>query len=92
MPGTIEELVAAIQDTISQANSILFLNHNILEVYERRQKKVTIFYSFLQLAPGMFLLDIVTNKGNRNKVYIYIYIMYHTYIIYKYKQCRKVIK
>ncbi|KAM7472541.1 hypothetical protein LguiA_010724 [Lonicera macranthoides] len=40
MPGTIEELEAAILDTISQANSILFLNHNILEEYERRQKKI----------------------------------------------------
>lgn len=40
MPGTIEELEAAIQDTVSQANSILFLNHNILEEYESRQRKV----------------------------------------------------
>ncbi|KAM7474353.1 hypothetical protein LguiB_021596 [Lonicera macranthoides] len=42
MPGTIEELEAAIQDTISQANSILFLNHNILEEYDRRQKKIEV--------------------------------------------------
>ncbi|MCD9560307.1 Structural maintenance of chromosomes protein 5 [Datura stramonium] len=40
MPSTIEELDAAIQDTISQANSILFLNHNVLEEYETRQKKI----------------------------------------------------
>lgn len=40
MPSTIEELEAAIQDTISQANSILFLNHNILEEYENRQRKI----------------------------------------------------
>ncbi|XP_055817901.1 structural maintenance of chromosomes protein 5 [Solanum dulcamara] len=40
MPSTIEELDAAIQDTISQANSILFLNHNVLEEYESRQKKI----------------------------------------------------
>lgn len=40
MPVTIEELEAAIQDTISQANSILFLNHNILEEYESRQRKI----------------------------------------------------
>ncbi|PWA51844.1 structural maintenance of chromosomes protein 5 [Artemisia annua] len=39
MPSTIEELNAAIQDIASQANSILFLNHNILEEYERRQRK-----------------------------------------------------
>ncbi|KAK6804043.1 hypothetical protein RDI58_001827 [Solanum bulbocastanum] len=40
MPSTIEELDAVIQDTISQANSILFLNHNVLEEYEARQKKI----------------------------------------------------
>ncbi|KAL2461210.1 Structural maintenance of chromosomes protein 5 [Abeliophyllum distichum] len=40
MPVSIEELEAAIQDTISQANSILFLNHNILEEYESRQRKI----------------------------------------------------
>ncbi|KAH6782870.1 structural maintenance of chromosomes 5 [Perilla frutescens var. hirtella] len=40
MPTTVEELEAAIQDTISQANSILFLNHNILEEYENRQRKI----------------------------------------------------
>ncbi|KAG0471723.1 hypothetical protein HPP92_016269, partial [Vanilla planifolia] len=31
MPATIEELEAAIQDGISEANSILFLNQNVLE-------------------------------------------------------------
>lgn len=41
MPLTIEDLEAEIQDNISQANSILFLNHNILEEYESRQRKVT---------------------------------------------------
>lgn len=40
MPTTIEELEAAISDLISQANSILFLNQNILEEYERRQRKI----------------------------------------------------
>ncbi|GFP92403.1 structural maintenance of chromosomes protein 5 [Phtheirospermum japonicum] len=40
MPATIEELEAAVQDTISQANSILFLNNNILEEYESRQRKI----------------------------------------------------
>ncbi|KAJ1409022.1 putative structural maintenance of chromosomes protein 5 isoform [Sesbania bispinosa] len=39
MPTTIEELEAAIQDTTSQANSILFVNHNILEQYEDRQRQ-----------------------------------------------------
>ncbi|XP_019427524.1 PREDICTED: structural maintenance of chromosomes protein 5 isoform X5 [Lupinus angustifolius] len=40
MPTTIEELEAAIQDTISQANSILFVNPNILEQYEHRQRQI----------------------------------------------------
>jgi len=40
MPTTIEELEAAIQDTTSQANSILFVNSNILEQYEARQRQV----------------------------------------------------
>lgn len=40
MPTTIEELEAAIQDTISQANSILFVNSNILQQYQDRQRKV----------------------------------------------------
>ncbi|GMH30635.1 hypothetical protein Nepgr_032478 [Nepenthes gracilis] len=40
MPSTIEELEAAIQDDLSQANSILFLNQNILAEYEVRQRKI----------------------------------------------------
>ncbi|KAG6408569.1 hypothetical protein SASPL_131584 [Salvia splendens] len=40
MPTTVEELEAAIQDTITQPNGILFLNHNILEEYENRQRKI----------------------------------------------------
>ncbi|XP_065855891.1 structural maintenance of chromosomes protein 5-like [Euphorbia lathyris] len=40
MPTTIEELEAAIQDNMSQANSILFLNHNVLKEYEHRQEKI----------------------------------------------------
>ncbi|KAF9596901.1 hypothetical protein IFM89_013949 [Coptis chinensis] len=43
MPGTIEELDAAIQDNTSQANSILFLNKNVLEEYENRQRKIENF-------------------------------------------------
>ena len=39
MPTTIEEL-GAIQDNISQANSMLFLNNNILEEYEHRKNQV----------------------------------------------------
>ncbi|KAM7268547.1 hypothetical protein ACFE04_010713 [Oxalis oulophora] len=40
MPTTIEDLEAAIQDNISQANSILFVNQNILEEYEHRREKI----------------------------------------------------
>jgi len=40
MPTTIEELKEAIQDTISQANLILFVNPNIVEEYEDRQREV----------------------------------------------------
>lgn len=40
MPTTIEDLEAAIQDTTSEANSILFVNHNILEQYEDRQQQI----------------------------------------------------
>ncbi|CAJ1937515.1 unnamed protein product [Sphenostylis stenocarpa] len=40
MPTTIEELEAAIQDTTSQANSILFVNHNILEQYKDRERQI----------------------------------------------------
>ncbi|KAI6675878.1 hypothetical protein NL676_036674, partial [Syzygium grande] len=40
MPTTVEELEAAIQDNISQANSILFLNPNILAEYEDRQRQI----------------------------------------------------
>ncbi|KAH9774381.1 Structural maintenance of chromosomes protein 5 [Citrus sinensis] len=40
MPTTIEELEAAIQDNISQANSIFFLNQNILQEYEHRQQQI----------------------------------------------------
>ncbi|XP_058105367.1 structural maintenance of chromosomes protein 5 isoform X2 [Magnolia sinica] len=40
MPSTIEDLEAAIADATSEANSTLLLNHNILEEYERRQRKI----------------------------------------------------
>nr|POE66691.1 structural maintenance of chromosomes protein 5 [Quercus suber] len=40
MPTTIEELEAAIQDNISQASSMLFLNNNILEEYEHRKNQL----------------------------------------------------
>ncbi|KAJ6964611.1 hypothetical protein NC652_002761 [Populus alba x Populus x berolinensis] len=40
MPTTIEELEAAIHDTLSQANSTLSLNQNVVEEYEHRQGKI----------------------------------------------------
>lgn len=61
MPTTIEELEAAIQDNISQANSILFLNHNVLEEYEHRQRQVRFRHLIIKLVGclcmlGMFML------------------------------------
>jgi len=43
MPRTIEELEAAIQDTESEANSMLFLNQNVLQEYQNRQREVSNF-------------------------------------------------
>ncbi|CAO2817373.1 unnamed protein product [Amaranthus hypochondriacus] len=40
MPATIEDLEAAIQDTLAQASSILLLNQNVLAEYEIRQTKI----------------------------------------------------
>ncbi|KAK1698997.1 hypothetical protein QYE76_015694 [Lolium multiflorum] len=40
MPTTIEELEAAIQDTESEANSMLFLNQNVLQEYQNRQHEI----------------------------------------------------
>ena len=40
MPTTIEELELAIQDTESEANSMLFLNQNVLQEYQNRQREV----------------------------------------------------
>ena len=44
MPTTIEELEGAIQDTESEANSMLFLNQNVLQEYQNRQREVHQFY------------------------------------------------
>lgn len=40
MPPTIEELEAAIQDTELEANSMLFLNQNVLQEYQNRQREI----------------------------------------------------
>ncbi|URD96330.1 RecF/RecN/SMC N terminal domain, partial [Musa troglodytarum] len=67
MPGTIEELEAAIQDNISEANSILFLNQNILEEYENRQCKIDAIAAKLEVGDkelSRFLQEIDTLKEN----------------------------
>jgi hypothetical protein len=59
MPTTIEELEAAIQDTTSQANSILFVNSNILEQYEIRQRQVyfnIVIFVGLFHVPSIFII------------------------------------
>ncbi|KAM0950640.1 putative structural maintenance of chromosomes protein [Dioscorea sansibarensis] len=67
MPGTIEELEAAIQDNISAANSILCLNQNILEEYESRRRKIDALATKLESDNDHLtqcLSDIETLKGN----------------------------
>ncbi|THU71336.1 hypothetical protein C4D60_Mb04t00330 [Musa balbisiana] len=67
MPGTIEELEAAIQDNISEANSILFLNQNILEEYENRQCKIDAIAAKLEVDDkelSRYLQEINTLKEN----------------------------
>ncbi|KAL5708300.1 Structural maintenance of chromosomes protein 5 [Ranunculus cassubicifolius] len=63
MPSTIEELEAAIQDNVSQANSILFLNHNVLEEYETRQRKIESLSTKLE-ADNEDLKNCLTEIGN----------------------------
>jgi hypothetical protein len=41
MPRTVEELETAIQDTELEANSMLFLNQNVLQEYQNRQREVS---------------------------------------------------
>jgi len=52
MPTTIEELEATIQDTIFQANSMLFVNPHILQQYEDRQRQVLFVCNFFWLFPS----------------------------------------
>lgn len=80
MPTTIEELEAAIQDTLSQANSTLSLNQNVVEEYEHRQGKVMLeswdylfFISFIVLALKLHLplqalqIEAITKKLEADK-------------------------
>ncbi|TVU29709.1 hypothetical protein EJB05_21288, partial [Eragrostis curvula] len=48
MPTTIEELEAAIQDIESEANSMLFLNQNVLQEYQTRQHEIESISNKLQ--------------------------------------------
>ncbi|KAK6232571.1 hypothetical protein SCA6_002644 [Theobroma cacao] len=67
MPTTIEELEAAIQDNISQANSIVFLNRNILQEYEDRQCQIETISAKLEADNKELqkcLADIDALKGN----------------------------
>jgi hypothetical protein len=68
MPTTIEDLEAAVEETISQAHSILFLNHNILKEYEDRQRKVIFCNLCLPFFPlhhtSFFDLSVVTYTCN----------------------------
>ncbi|XP_072953823.1 structural maintenance of chromosomes protein 5 isoform X1 [Typha angustifolia] len=66
MPGTIEELEVAIQDNLSEANSILFLNQNILQEYESRQRQIDAIATKLEADEKELkrcLCDINTLKG-----------------------------
>ncbi|KAF8658783.1 hypothetical protein HU200_059269 [Digitaria exilis] len=47
MPDTVEDLEAAIQDNESEANSMLFLNQNVLQEYLNRQYKVSNYASLI---------------------------------------------
>ncbi|KAJ0975605.1 hypothetical protein J5N97_017570 [Dioscorea zingiberensis] len=67
MPGTIEELEAAIQDNVSAANSILCLNQNILEEYDSRHRKIDALATKLEADNDHLkqcLSDIETLKGD----------------------------
>jgi hypothetical protein len=58
MPRTIEELEAAIQDTESEANSMLFLNQNVLQEYQNRQREVS-NYAWLIHAGQLAMIGII---------------------------------
>ncbi|XP_019188871.1 PREDICTED: uncharacterized protein LOC109183136 [Ipomoea nil] len=49
MPSTIQELEAAILDTVYQANSILCLNPNALQQYKTRQRKLVVWGASMKL-------------------------------------------
>lgn len=62
MPTTLEELETAIQDTESEANSMQFLNQNVLKEYQNRQHEVSKYVWFIcasQLVMVMLCLTIL---------------------------------
>uniref|UniRef100_A0A0D9WKM6 Structural maintenance of chromosomes protein 5 n=1 Tax=Leersia perrieri TaxID=77586 RepID=A0A0D9WKM6_9ORYZ len=66
MPTTIEELDCAIQDTESEANSMLFLNQNVLLEYQQRQREMESISEKLEDDKGecqRCYSDIETTKG-----------------------------
>ncbi|KAF0927865.1 hypothetical protein E2562_036789 [Oryza meyeriana var. granulata] len=66
MPTTIEELDFAIQDTESEANSMLFLNQNVLLEYQSRQHEIESISEKLEDDKGecqRCYSDIETTKG-----------------------------
>lgn len=44
MPDTVEDLEAAIDDALAEANAVLCNNPGVLEEYERRCKQVCTLY------------------------------------------------
>lgn len=66
MPTTIEELECAMQDTESEANSMLFLNQNVLQEYQNRQREILSISNKLEDDKGEFercCSEIETTKG-----------------------------
>ncbi|OWM78401.1 hypothetical protein CDL15_Pgr016125 [Punica granatum] len=64
MPITVEELEAAIQDNISQANSIMFLNPNILAEYEDRGRQ---FCTALAITAVASQIETISDKLEADK-------------------------
>uniref|UniRef100_A0A0E0DVB4 Structural maintenance of chromosomes protein 5 n=1 Tax=Oryza meridionalis TaxID=40149 RepID=A0A0E0DVB4_9ORYZ len=83
MPTTIEELDCAIQDTESEANSMLFLNQNVLLEYQSRQREIESIsgkleddkgecercYSDIEATKGKWLLTLRTLVSKINSTF-----------------------
>ncbi|AQK66397.1 Structural maintenance of chromosomes protein 5 [Zea mays] len=66
MPTTLEELETAIQDTESEANSMLFLNQNVLQEYQNRQHEVSKYVWFI-CAGQLAMIESISNKLKDDK-------------------------